>query len=74
MYIIYRGFLEIRIASLEESKSSCFFKVSDLLHNLPLQLDLEKNYSLVLDELKERAEIKGCSKWLINVINDFNEK
>ena len=73
--IIARGLLDIRIASLAEN-SKASFAISDFIHNIPYQLNSalqgDRNFQLVLLNIKQYAEIKGMSCWLNNVLEDIS--
>jgi hypothetical protein len=63
LYLLYITLVEIREYS-QENKNERLFWLTDLLHNIPFQLDSEdevKNaYSNLIDNVKEL----GIEKWL----------
>lgn len=69
--LMARAFLDIRIAASEGNSDICF-ALSDLFHNIPLQIirakEKSENYSDILNWLKMRAEQKKISGWLNNAI------
>lgn len=71
--LMARALLDIRIAASEGNSDICF-ALSDLFHNIPLQIIKAKNnsgnYSDILDWLKMRAEQKKILGWLNNAITE----
>ena len=69
--LIARALLDIRIAASEGNSDICF-ALSDLFHNIPLQIikakDNPGSYPDILDWLKMRAEQKKILGWLNNAI------
>jgi hypothetical protein len=61
--LMFRAMIEIR-ADAYESKSTKAFKLADLFHNLPAQLLQETDEREMLEQLRERARIKGVEPWL----------
>lgn len=69
--VLAKGLLDIRVAS-HENNSKVVFHLADFLHNVPLHMDRArqegKDYSEILESMRERAEQKGMTKWLDNAL------
>ncbi|AYB29337.1 hypothetical protein [Chryseolinea soli] len=71
--LLYQVLIEIREeAHLKENKK--IFYLSDLVHNVPLQLRNAKNesdYERILKKIEERAENRNMEKWLKNALSQL---
>ncbi|NJL33331.1 MAG: hypothetical protein HC893_05065 [Chloroflexaceae bacterium] len=70
--LIYRALIEIREEAYRIQNKK-LFHISDLIHNLPLQLERgieNKSYDEILSTLQVRATEKGSEIWLENAIKD----
>lgn len=67
--LMYRAFLDIRIASYEKDSSTCFI-LADVFHNVPLQMnqaDKEKgSYAEIIKWIQEKCAARKCTSWLEN--------
>ncbi len=76
--LMYQAFVDIRYAAYEEKSHQAIFKVADLFHNVPLQIErIEResgDFSKILTKLKRRAQLSGCESWLNNVIRNFQDR
>jgi hypothetical protein len=74
--LLYRAFLDIRIAAYEKKSHEGIFKIADIFHNIPLQLERVQasggSYQEILNDLRERMRNKGCESWLDNAIKDID--
>ena len=65
--LMYVAFLDIRDASHSQDTDTCFV-LSDLLHNVPLRINLadkgEMNYAEIVSWIKEKCEASNCVSWL----------
>ncbi len=69
-FLLYQAFIEIREEAAEKRHSKAF-KLTDLLHTLPLKLNkrtTDDHYSEILDRLSDRASSKQLSSWLDNAL------
>lgn len=70
--LIHQAFLDIRTAAYEEKSHRAIFKIADIFHNIPLQVErVEKgqgSYEEVLKDLHDRAARNECTPWLDNAI------
>jgi hypothetical protein len=71
--LLAKGLLDIRLAAHEDN-AKVAFHISDLLHNVPLQISRahqeKKDCSDILEWVRMRAEQKGMSKWLDNALSE----
>ncbi|WP_129780724.1 hypothetical protein [Peristeroidobacter soli] len=71
--LLYRAFLDIRLAA-RAGNVQVGEALSNLLHTLPLAMlkcgDDRACDSVVLEDLKKRAEMLGLSKWLDTALRD----
>jgi hypothetical protein len=72
--ILARALLDIRIAAHEQN-SKIAFDLSDLVHNVPLQLERElkgnTDFTETLNWIRMRAEQKKLTKWLDAVVAEY---
>ena len=72
--LIYRAFLDIRIASNSQDSHTCFV-LSDIFHNVPLQINQadkgEKSYADIVTWIQEKCEERNCKSWLDNATIDI---
>lgn len=72
--LLYRAFLDIRMAA-RDGNAKVGERLSDLLHTLPLAMlkcgDNRNCDSIVLSELKKRAEMFGLTQWLETALHDI---
>ena len=65
--LIYVAFLDIRDASRAQDTDTCFM-LSDILHNVPLRINLadqgEMSYAEIVAWVKEKCEASNYSSWL----------
>lgn len=70
--IIYHAFFDIRSAAYDGGKNPSIIKLSEVFHNIPLQLERTErengDYSDVLRDIRERARRAKCKKWLDNIL------
>lgn len=73
--LMYQAFIDIRHAAHEGRSLKAIFKVANLFHNVPSQVErIERengDFSEILAELKVRAQLFGCESWLNNAIQNF---
>jgi hypothetical protein len=71
-YLLYHSLIEIREAAYDNKSYTAIFKIADVFHNVPLQLEKaakgERGYRDILDDIKERAKRNGCLDWVENII------
>lgn len=71
--LIYQVLIEIREeATLIENKKILY--LSDLVHNVPLQLlkaENENDYNNILEKIGDRAESRGMQSWLKNALSQL---
>lgn len=76
--LLYQSLIEIREAAYENKGMKGIFKISDVFHNVPLQLEKaasgERDYQSILDDITKRAKKNGCSDWLKNVIQQLDKQ
>ena len=63
LYLLYATLLGIRERSYENN-DKITFKLSDLLHNIPLRLISEEEGDKAYDDLLENIEALGMENWL----------
>ena len=72
--LMYRAFLDIRIASDSQDSHTCFV-LSDIFHNIPLQINQadkgEKSYADIVTWIQEKCEERNCKSWLDNATTDI---
>jgi len=71
-HLLYQAFIDIRLYSHEGKGIQGIFKISDLMHNLPLKLskaESDDDFDDIYDRLIERAEMKKCTSWIDNAIS-----
>jgi len=70
--LLYQSLIEIRVAAHEHKNFPAIFKIANVFHNVPLQLEKaaqgEREYQQILDDIIVRAERNDCSAWLDNAI------
>ncbi len=75
--LLYLAFLDIRAASHEGNMKKCLV-LSDLMHNIPLQLfRVEKengDYQEILDWIYMRCKQMKCEFWLDNALSQLSYK
>ena len=68
---MHAAFLDIRIASHSKDCHTCFV-ISDVFHNIPLQLNRaekgEMGYAEIVTHIQEKCEVRNCKSWLDNAI------
>lgn len=73
--LIYHAFLDIRSAAQSGEPNTAALKLSEVFHNVPLQLnrvDTEGgDYEEILVDIRERAKRAKCEAWLDNVIQQL---
>ncbi|MDM8552391.1 hypothetical protein QUF72_20060 [Desulfobacterales bacterium HSG2] len=74
--LLYHALIDIREAACE-GNSRAAFRLSDLIHTIPLQLERvtkeEGDYAEILNGLRERARQKGCESWMNNAVRHYVE-
>ena len=72
--LMYIAFLEIRMASHAKDSSTCFI-LSDVFHNVPLQMiqadQGKKDYADIVVWIRQKCEERNCTSWLENAINNI---
>jgi hypothetical protein len=67
--LMYRAFLDIRIASYSQDSHTCFV-LSDIFHNVPLQINQadkgKMSYADIVTWIQEKCEERNCKSWLDN--------
>ncbi|ALG68898.1 hypothetical protein [Beggiatoa leptomitoformis] len=62
--LIRQAFLDIRYFSYSEKGYKGIFKVTNLLHNLPSEIEIIErengDFSEIIEKLKERAQMLDC--------------
>jgi hypothetical protein len=75
--LMYRAFLDIRIASYSQDSHTCFV-LSDVFHNVPSQMNLadkgEMRYADIVTRIQEKCQARNCTSWLDNAIVDIAHK
>jgi hypothetical protein len=74
--ILYRAFVDFRY-HFHSMPESMYYKISNVLHNVPLQLMLSSNsdnYSKILRDIEHRAIENGVKQWLDVAIRDIGGK
>jgi len=65
--LMFAAFLDIRIASHSQDSYTCFV-LSDVFHNVPLQMNQaekgEISYDEILRRLQEKCVERKCTSWL----------
>lgn len=69
--LLYFALLDIRAASNEDNTKVCYI-LSDLMHNIPLQIlrveDEKGDYQEILNWIRMRCKQMKCESWLDNVL------
>lgn len=64
--LMYAAFLDIRIASHSQDSHTCFV-LSDIFHNIPLQVNRadkgEMSYAEIIKFLQEKCVERKCTPW-----------
>lgn len=72
--LMYRAFLDIRIASHSQDSYTCFV-LSDVFHNIPLQINQadkgKMSYTDILTYIQKKCEEKNRKSWLDNATSDI---
>ena len=67
--LMYRAFLDIRIASYSQDSHTCFV-LSDIFHNVPLQINQadkgKKSYADIVTWIQEKYKERNYKSWLDN--------
>lgn len=75
--LMYRAFLDIRIASYSQDSHTCFV-LSDVFHNVPSQMNLadqgKMSYADIVTSIQQKCEARKCSFWLDNAAADIAKK
>ena len=65
--LMFAAFLDIRIASHSQDSHTCFV-LSDIFHNVPLQMNQadkgQMSYSEIIKRLQEKCVERKCTSWL----------
>jgi hypothetical protein len=71
--LLYDALIEMRYEA-HEGRTDTVFRIADLFHRLPLQLERmergEVTYEAVMSELQEHAERTGMTQWLTHRIQE----
>lgn len=74
LQLMYRVLLDIRVASYSQDSHTCFV-LSDIFHNIPLQINQadkgEKSYAEIVTYIRKKCEEKQSTSWLENVTADI---
>lgn len=72
--LLYRAFLDIRIASYSKDSHTSFV-LADIFHNVPLQMNQaekgEKSYADIVIWIQKKCEERNCTSWLDNANADI---
>ncbi len=72
--LLYHALIDIREAAYEGNIRAAF-KLSDLIHNLPLQLERvmreDGDYREIFDDLRTRGMRKGFESWIENALGHY---
>lgn len=72
--LLFRAFLDIRIASYAKDSHTCFV-LADVFHNVPLQVNRadkgEISYAEIIADIKKRCERRQCTPWLDTATSDI---
>ena len=75
--LLFRAFLDIRVASYAKDSHTCFI-LADVFHNVPLQMNRadkdEKDYADIVADIKERCERRQCISWLDTATADIAKR
>lgn len=75
--LLYRAFLDIRIASYAKDSHTCFV-LSDIFHNIPLQMNRtdkgEVSYAEIIADIKKRCGRRRCTSWLDTATSDIERR
>ena len=73
---MYTAFLDIRVASYSNDSHTCFV-ISDVFHNVPLQLNRadkgEESYAEIVTWIQNTCEERNCKAWLENALNNISK-
>lgn len=74
--LIYRAFLDIRVASHSHDHYTCFV-LADIFHNVPLRINLaekcEREYKEIVSFIREKCEARNYLSWLENATADLTK-
>ena len=72
--LMYRAFLDIRVASYSQDNHTCFV-LSDAFHNVPLQMNKadkgETSYAGIVTWIQQKCEARNCTSWLDTATADI---
>ena len=71
--LLHQALLEIRESTFYEITNNKVFKLSNLLHTLPLELasaSSPEDHQKIFSRLYERASKKGLHQWIDNVLSE----
>jgi hypothetical protein len=76
--LLYHSLVEIRSAAYENKSYTAIFKIADIFHNIPLQLEKasrgERKYQDILDDIAQRAKRNECLEWLEDHIREHQNR
>ena len=74
-FLLFTGFVDIRTSAAQEDATYArYFQISDFLHNIPLGMNDCHDYRKLYEEVRERAKMKKCEKWLNSTVKSFEER
>lgn len=72
--LVYRAFLDIRVAAYNEKSHKAIFKIANVFHDVPLMIERAERENAVFDKIIEdiryKARQQGCESWLANAISN----
>lgn len=72
--LMYRAFLDIRIASYSQDSRTCFM-LSDIFHNVPSQINQadkgKMSYADIITYIQKKCEERKCKFWFDNAMADI---
>ncbi|GCE09186.1 hypothetical protein [Dictyobacter aurantiacus] len=75
--LLYRAFLDIRIASYSKDNHTCFV-LADIFHTVPLQMNQAENgvqsYADIILWIQKKCEERNCAPWLENANADMAKR
>ncbi|GLV54088.1 hypothetical protein KDH_09370 [Dictyobacter sp. S3.2.2.5] len=75
--LLYRAFLDIRVASYSKDCHTCFV-LADIFHTVPLQMNQaekgEQSYADIVIWIQKKCEEKSCLSWLENANADIAKR
>ena len=75
--LLYIAFLEIRVASHKQDSRTCFM-LSDIFHNVPLQINTadkgNADYAAIVKRIREKCEQRNYISWLDNATADISRR